>query len=257
MTNRRPGPYFGQYGRRRPVVGGLEARSQRGSFGRTWWGRELVDIIEFVADTGRMSRGRTYARGGQVISLEISSGMVTGEVQGSQIQPFVATMSIDRLDPAEIEELVALVRRQPGSLAMLAGGEVPEILGPLLLPARASALNYDCTCPDDGWPCKHAAAIAYLTTERIDENPLEILTLRGVDLDMLIDGVGGESNDADVDDWFGDEAQLPALPDVDFRAAIDDLDPLLLRKAIRSVSDGERAVDAAVRELKALYQQLR
>ncbi len=239
------------------MVGGLEARSQRGSFGRTWWGRELVDIIEFVADTGRMSRGRTYARGGQVISLEISSGMVTGEVQGSQIQPFVATMSIDRLDPAEIEELVALVRRQPGSLAMLAGGEVPEILGPLLLPARASALNYDCTCPDDGWPCKHAAAIAYLTTERIDENPLEILTLRGVDLDMLIDGVGGESNDADVDDWFGDEAQLPALPDVDFRAAIDDLDPLLLRKAIRSVSDGERAVDAAVRELKALYQQLR
>ncbi|GCE41406.1 SWIM zinc finger family protein [Rhodococcus sp. USK10] len=257
MTNRRPGPYFGQYGRRRPVTGGLEARSQRGSFGRTWWGREFVDIIEFVADKGRMSRGRSYARSGQVISLEIAGGTVTGEVQGSQLQPFVATVSIDRLDDSEVAELVALVRRQPGSLAMLAGGGVPEALGPLLLPAGASALNYDCTCPDDGWPCKHAAAVAYLTTERIDENPLEILTLRGVDLDMLIEGVGGDSSEAEVDDWFGDESSLPGLPDADFRAAIDDLDPLLLRKAIRSVSEDERAVDAAIRELKALYQHFR
>ncbi len=50
---------------------------------------------------------------------------------------------------------------------------------------------------------------------------------------------------------------MPGLPDADFRAAIDDLDPLLLRKAIRSVSEDERAVDAAIRELKALYQHFR
>ncbi|AOW94844.1 hypothetical protein BFN03_11530 [Rhodococcus sp. WMMA185] len=237
-------------------MGGLETRSQRGPFGRTWWGRALVDIIEFNADKGRMSRGRTYARGGQVISLEISSGMVTGEVQGSQLQPFVATVSVDRLDPAEIEELAHLVRRQPGSLAMLAGGEVPEVLGPLLVPSGASALNYGCTCPDDGWPCKHAAALAYLTAERIDENPLEILTLRGVDLDLLIDGVWRNSSDSDTDDWFGDGTQLPALPDVELRAAIDDLDPMLLRKALRAVSEDEREVDAAIRELRVLYQRL-
>ncbi|AWK71916.1 hypothetical protein CBI38_10285 [Rhodococcus oxybenzonivorans] len=257
MTDRRPAPHFARYGSRRPVQGGLAARSRRGAFGHTWWGRELVDIIEFVGDKGRMSRGRSYARSGQVVSLEIRHGMVTGEVQGSQLQPFVATVSIDRLDEGEIAELVTLVRKQPGSLAMLAGGAVPEILGPLLLPSGSSALQYDCTCPDDGWPCKHAAAVAYLTTERIDENPLEILTLRGVDLDMLIEGVGGGTAEEDVADWFGDSAQLPALPDTDFRAAVDDLDPLLLRKAIRSVCADEREVDAAIADLNTLYQHLR
>ncbi|MFZ2177700.1 MAG: SWIM zinc finger family protein [Rhodococcus sp. (in: high G+C Gram-positive bacteria)] len=257
MNERKRGPYFGQYTKRRPVAGGLEARSKRGSFGRTWWGRELVDIIEFVADKGRMSRGRSYARSGQVISLDIRSGKVTGEVQGSQLQPFVATVSIDPLDESEIAELVALVRRQPGSLAMLAGGDVPDILGPLLLPSGSSALDYDCTCPDDGWPCKHAAAVAYLTTERIDENPLEILTLRGVSLEALIDRVGGEESGSDTGDWFGDATRLPALPDVPFRPAIDDLDPLLLRKAVRSVSEDEREVNATVEEMTALYRLLR
>lgn len=257
MSARRPGPDFRQYTQRRPVAGGVEARSRRGAFGRTWWGRELVDIIELLADKGRMARGRSYARTGQVISLEISRGSVTGEVQGSQIHPFIATVWIEPLDGDQIAELAALVRREPGSLAMLAGGGVPEILGPLLLPSGPSALHFDCTCPDDGWPCKHAAAVAYLTTERIDEDPLRILALRGVDLDMLIEGVGDGDAEVDFEDWFGDRIRLPALPKVAFRAAVDDLDSMLLRAAFRAMSADEREVDAGIRDLKSIYERLR
>ena len=39
-----------------------------------------------------------------------------------------------------------------------------------------------CTCPDDGNPCKHMAAVFFLVTSEIDKNPFTLFLLRGVDL---------------------------------------------------------------------------
>lgn len=244
---------FSQFGPRRRVVGGIEARSRRGSFGSTWWGRALIDAVEALADAGRLSRGRTYARAGQVVSLQVGAGVVVAEVQGSQPLPFTSTLSIKPLDDDAVAELIDTVRTTPGMLAAIAGGSVPHELGPLLLPSRASELDFDCTCPDSGWPCKHVAAVAYLTAEHIDERPLDILTLRGVDFDTLISGVESESADLTTDDPYGEFTELPALPRVEFRPALEDLDPTHLRRALRSVSYEEREVAAGVRELAALY----
>ncbi|NLE81368.1 MAG: hypothetical protein GX610_17640 [Rhodococcus sp.] len=262
MNPREPGPYFEQFGKRRPVKGGLAAQSRRGGFGRSWWGREFVAIIDLIADKGRMARGRSYARSGQVLSLEIGAGLVSGEVQGSQIHPFTATVLVPTLDETRIAALTEQVRKAPGSLSTLAGGKVPQFLGPALLPSGPSDLQFDCTCPDVGWPCKHAAALAYLMAERIDEDPLQILTLRGVDLDALIESVAdpegapGDPMNLDWADWFGDRARLPSLPRPEARPAIDDLDPGLLRRAFRSMCEDEHQLEEAIRELKGLYRRL-
>ncbi|QNG18242.1 hypothetical protein G4H71_02695 [Rhodococcus triatomae] len=256
MSERDPRGSFRDYGRRRPVVGGVEARSRRGAFARNWWGRAFVDAVEAVGDAGRLSRGRTYARSGQVVALDITPGLIRAEVQGSQIQPFTASVSVRPLTTDEIEELSATVRRQPGALATLAGGTVPENLAPLLLPDGAAAFDFDCTCPDDGWPCKHAAAIVYLAAERIDIDPLLVLTLRGVRLDALMDAVGGGGPGSD-EDWYGESTRLPRLPGVEFSAAIEDLDPLLLRGALRTVDPDGREVERTIAELADLYRRLR
>ena len=97
--------------------------------------------------------------------------------------------------------------------------------------------------------------MALLTAEEIDERPLGILTLRGVDLDTLIAGVERESDAGNLptDD---DDLPLPALPTVEFRPATDDLDPLLLRRALRETSAGEREVAAGLRDLAAAYRRL-
>lgn len=261
MSPRESGPYFEQFGKPRRVKGGVSARSRRGGFGRSWWGREFVAIIDLIADKGRMARGRGYARAGQVLALDITPGAVTGEVQGSQIHPFSATVSIPVLDDVRIAALTEQVRKAPGSLSALAGGNVPQFLGPALLPSGPSDLQFDCTCPDIGWPCKHAAALAYLTAERIDEDPLQILTLRGVDLDDLMDGVvdsgtSGEAAELDTADWFGDRVRLPSLPRPEPRAAVDDLDPGLLRRAFRSMIEDEHELEDKIRELKGLYGRM-
>lgn len=260
-------PDVGRYGTRRRVAAGIEAHSRPGIFGRSWWSRELIAAMEQVADKGRLSRGRSCARGGQVISLQVAPGLVTAEVQGSQLRPFTATVSIRTLDDGALAELVAQVRAVPGTLAALVSGAVPEALGPLLLPRKAGELDFDCTCPDGGWPCTHAAAAAYLTAEHIDHDPLAVLTLRGVELDAVIrgvagdgaawDGVSGDEPHVDPADFFGDRTTLPALPTEEFRPALDDLDSTLLRAVLRAGAVDEATVRAGVRDLEDCYRNVR
>ncbi|MFI9506616.1 SWIM zinc finger family protein [Nocardia sp. NPDC052566] len=244
---------YSQYGKRRPVDGGVTTRSRRGGFGRTWWGKALIDAVEAMAEPGRLARGRTYARAGQVVNYRIDPGAVTAEVQGSQPRPFTAVFTVRPLREEERELLIDTIRAAPGMLAEIASGALPAGLGPHLLPTTAADLDFSCTCPDPGWPCKHAAAVCYVIAERLDERPREILTLRGVDLDALISGIEREAAEPRSDDPYGDRGTLPDLPKLEFRSAIDDLDPLLLRKALRMTAEDEQTAAAGLRALRALY----
>lgn len=244
---------YSQYGKRRPVKGGVEARSRRGGFGRTWWGRALIDAVEQMAEPGRLARGRTYARAGQVVDYRIEPGAVVAEVQGSQPRPFTAIFTVRPLREEEVQLLVDTIRAAPGMLADIASGALPTALGPLLLPTTAADLDFSCSCPDPGWPCKHVAAVCYLLAERLDERPRVILTLRGLDLDTLIRGIERDVPAPESDDPYGDRAALPDLPKLEFRSALDDLDPTLLRRALRMLAEDEAVAAAGLRELRALY----
>src|SRR3954465_4239723 len=70
------------------VEGGLVARSERGAIGSTWWSRRFVAVLESLSMGGRLTRGRTYARKGQVLELGVRPGAVTSTVQGSRPQPY-------------------------------------------------------------------------------------------------------------------------------------------------------------------------
>ena len=48
------------------VEGGIRARSKRGSIGEQWWSRRFIDVLESFGMSGRLARGRNYARRGQV-----------------------------------------------------------------------------------------------------------------------------------------------------------------------------------------------
>ncbi|MGK8520346.1 SWIM zinc finger family protein [Nocardia asteroides] len=245
---------YSEYGKKLPVRGGVEARSRRGSFGRTWWGRALVESVERMSEPGRLARGRNYARSGQVVNYRIERGAVTAEVQGSQPRPFTAVFTVRPLREDELELLLDTIRAAPGMLAEIASGALPTGLGPLLLPSTAADLDFTCTCPDPGWPCKHVAAVCYLLAERLDERPREILTLRGLDLDTLIGGIEREPRVPVSADPYGEDAALPDLPTVEFRPAPEDLDPVLLRRALRMTSADETIAAAGLRELTALYR---
>ncbi|UTM38673.1 SWIM zinc finger family protein [Rhodococcus pyridinivorans] len=249
-----------RYGTARRIDGGIEARTKRGSIGRSWWSKELISAMEEVAEKGRLTRGRAYARAGQVISMRLEPGAAVGDVQGSQLTPFTSAVRVRTLDEEAVGELVSLVRSSPGMLARLAAGILPEELGSALLPRRAGELDFDCTCPDDGWPCKHAAAVAYLLAEHVDDQPFAVLTLRGVDLATLIGGVDDAGADEEVSaarDFYGDDTELSELPTERFRPALEDLDPMLLRRALRAGGTDEAVVIRGIIDLEDLYRRMR
>ena len=82
---------MGWYYNYRPTIEtdeGIKAKSKRGDFVRSWWATRWIEAMEQVMDKGRLQRGRRYARKGQVLSLEVGTGTVYAEVQGSRPIPY-------------------------------------------------------------------------------------------------------------------------------------------------------------------------
>ncbi|WP_229719097.1 SWIM zinc finger family protein [Nocardia jinanensis] len=235
----------------------MSARSRRGAFARTFWSKSFLEVVERLAEPGRLSRGRTYARAGQVVSYRIEPGVVAAEVQGSQPRPFGTTCDIRRLRDEEVDLLIEVIRASPGMLARVVSGDLPRELAPHLLPETAADIDFGCTCPDPGWPCKHAVAVACLLAERLDDHPRDLLTLRGLSLDTLIGGVETATADGDeFADPYGEKLELPALPAPRIRPAPDELDPALLRRALRMLSADESEAADAGRALVVVYSTL-
>lgn len=76
--------YWGHYKPSTPysVKGGIKARKKSGQIGETWWGQRFLDILNSFGWSNRLSRGRSYARMGQVIEYNIDYGLITSSVQG-------------------------------------------------------------------------------------------------------------------------------------------------------------------------------
>lgn len=182
-----------QPSRPRKVEGGIKARSERGAIGATWWSRRWVHVLESFSLGTRLTRGRSYARQGQVISIEIQPGMVKAKVQGSQPRPYRVTINLEPLHTEEWEQVTEAMAARAIFAAKLLAGEMPQDIEEAftearlsLFPTRVTDLATDCSCPDWANPCKHIAAVYYLLAERFDEDPFLIFKLRGRTKEQII-----------------------------------------------------------------------
>lgn len=179
--------------------GGIKARSKRGAFATSWWGRRWLEVLETLNLGGRLERARTYARKGQVLNVDIEPGSVRADVQGSQPKPYRISIGVKQLAQKETQRLAAELAGSPYFLAKLINREMPQDIetlfdsaGVALFPSRASELNTDCSCPDWSNPCKHIAAVYYLLGEEFDRDPFLIFRLRGIDTAALLAGLAAE-----------------------------------------------------------------
>ena len=179
--------------RPREVEGGLKARTARGAIGQSWWSRRFLDVLESFALGTRLTRGRAYARKGQVISLDVALGEVRAVVQGSRVRPYQVRIGLapfGELVWARVE--IALAEQALHSAKLLAGEVPPEledvfaVAGAPLFPSKIGELDLRCSCPDREIPCKHLAATFYLLAESFDTDPFLILRWRGRDRETLL-----------------------------------------------------------------------
>jgi len=179
--------------RPRKAAGGIKARSKRGSIGEQWWSRRFIDALESFGLTSRLSRGRSYARSGQVLTLDIGTGHVTASVQGSRVKPYKVRLTVDPLTTRQWRRVEEALAARAVYRARLLAGEMPAEIeqvfadcGTPLFPRSARDLGMTCSCPDWEVPCKHLAAVCYVLAEAFDDEPFGILAWRGRGRDELL-----------------------------------------------------------------------
>jgi hypothetical protein len=209
------------------VSGGLKARSTRGAIGQTWWSGRFIAVLEAIIVGGRLERGRNYARRGQVLSMDVTAGMVSALVQGSRVQPYRIRIGLDAFGALEWDAAERALAASAWYSAKLLAGEMPEDidevfaeLGLALFPASAAELSMYCSCPDWEVPCKHIAAVFYLLAEAFDDDPFSILAWRGRGREDLLAGLhaarggvvagSGEPGGVPLADTLGSFFAMPA-----------------------------------------------
>ncbi|WBB49770.1 SWIM zinc finger family protein [Verrucosispora sp. WMMA2044] len=180
------GGRFADYGPPRRVDGGLRARSTRGAIGVSWWSRRFLEVLESFALGTRLTRGRSYARAGQVLRLDVAPGVVTAVVQGSRAKPYQVSVALPPFPARLWERIEQELAAQAFFSARLLAGDLPAELEELfiaaeapLFPAAIGELDQRCSCPDVAVPCKHLAATFYLLAEAFDADPFTLLHWRG------------------------------------------------------------------------------
>src|SRR6185437_8083038 len=71
---------FRQFTRTKRAEGGIKAQTRRGAFTQTWWGRRWIEVLESFDIGARLQRGRSYARKGQVLNIDVDKGEVLAKV---------------------------------------------------------------------------------------------------------------------------------------------------------------------------------
>ena len=158
---------------------------------RTFWGESWCRNLEAYSDyANRLPRGRTYARNGSVIDLQIERGRVRALVSGSslydvevEIRPLARKRwgAIKSQCAGKIDSMVELLQGSISRGVM----EVVTRKGEGLFPVPRD-ISLRCSCPDWATMCKHVAAVLYGVGARLDHEPEMLFTLRGVEPAELI-----------------------------------------------------------------------
>jgi uncharacterized Zn finger protein len=207
------------YPRSRPrqAKGGIKAQSKGGKFGASWWAKRWIAVLESFQIGARLQRGRSYARGGQVLSIDVGNGSVTAKVQGSRPKPYEVAIEVKVLRAEDWGALVQALAGQALFAAKLLAGEMPQDIeqvfkdaGLSLFPQKLGDLQTSCSCPDYSNPCKHIAAVYYLLGEEFDRDPFLLFRLRGLGREDLMSRLGEAAGPGQAAEGAGSAAA--ALP---------------------------------------------
>ena len=169
----------------------------------TFWGKAWCENLEDYCDfDNRMPRGRTYARNGSVVDLQVNKGTVTGLVSGSSL--YKISIVIDPLSAKAWGKLCQDCSQEVVSLLDLMRGKLSNAVIQRLtdpkdgLFPQPKEIKVTCSCPDYASMCKHVAAVLYGVGHRLDSSPELFFELRGVDQAELVTQALALQNSSDV-----------------------------------------------------------
>ena len=177
----------------RRVRAGVKLRARNGVIARTPLAERWLRLVEEMIDHEELAEGLRYAKLGQIVTLQPQDGAIAAEVQGRATKPYATRLIVGAYGAPQWDRIIEAMAGEAVYLVKLLADELPEGIetlleteGLTLLPETAAELTLECDCRE-GKPCRHAAAIGYLFTEQLSNDPLLIFALRGMPAERLLD----------------------------------------------------------------------
>ncbi len=215
-------------------------------FSRTWWGQRFISALETIMDSGRLGRGRSYARGGKVKEFKINKGQIDAKVRGS-INPYFGvtkeplyktTVKLKPIAANDWQKVIQKIATKAGFVSKLLMNEMPDNIEDAFAAASAHLLPHsrhdfetDCSCPDYANPCKHIAGVYFLVAAELDRNPLLLFELRGLTLpelqhelaktplgQALLASFGGAQSAIEPRETYFTRPERMPLPEINFKS---------------------------------------
>lgn len=195
--------------------------------GWTWASARWMRLAETHAPGDQLSEGLEYAQAGQTRSIEVQpgGGGITARVQGRMPTAYKTAIRLPTFTHDQWELVIASMSQQAKYAAAILAGELPANIEDLfaphglrLFPTDASDVSTSCNCavftgiepvqnlpPQYNQPlaaptpppkptpivttpwCKHVCCLMFLIAERLGQNPLLLLALRGMPESDLIE----------------------------------------------------------------------
>lgn len=193
---------------------------------RSWWARTVVTAAEESAyDPGDWTKGTGLARRGAVAEITVDAGSAVAAVVAGE-DPVTVEISVPVLDDDEAQTLAEVVAGASGWVGSLLAGRVPPQLDEALEESGVELLPYggvqaSCTC--EAWvdPCPHALAVLVQVAWWVEDDPLVLLRLRGMDRSGLVDRVASTVQPTPSGEAAGDDGGEWPAPDTDEEVAVE------------------------------------
>ncbi len=160
---------------------------------REWWSQRWLDLLDSYRFKKRLERARNYSRQGNVLSIEFKGAKVLARVQGSEVEPYKVSLSLEPFSDEEWGYVIETMSKKAIFAAKLLAGEMPQNIeevftanGLSLFPFTLSDVRSKCSCPDKANPCKHVGAVYYQLGDRFSEDPFVLFKLRGRSKEQII-----------------------------------------------------------------------
>jgi uncharacterized Zn finger protein len=159
----------------------------------TWWSEHFLQPLETAALGNRLTRGRTAARRGAVLALEVTAGAALARVRGAREEAHAVRLGLRPCSELAWARIEIALAESALVCARLLSGEVPRELltvfteaGTTLFPRSPGDLEMSCDCRDGDMPCEHVAATAYHFADAIEADPFLLLCWRGRERPALL-----------------------------------------------------------------------
>jgi uncharacterized Zn finger protein len=165
---------------------------------KTWWGEAFVDSLESFIDPGRLQRGKAYRTDNRILAFEIEGNKVAATIRGNANPYFGITkepkykvkLEFKTIDKKKWQHIIKNLCENPGWLAKLMLNELPGDIqdafdGEFLLPKSYHDVKASCSCPDWDNPCKHIAGVYFRIANILDNNPMLLFPLKGIEANQL------------------------------------------------------------------------